>query len=147
MSHFTKVATKINDLVALREGARSARLEVHARREQGVEVRGWRGPDDQGRDVPSTWASTTSAWSSRRTAPTRSRPTGGASRRRTGLKEEEVVKELNAKYAYQRVVAAVEEQGYTIDQNAVQKDGTVKLCCARLVTTIVARREAPARDQ
>ena len=48
-----------------------------------------------------------------------------------GLKEEEVVKELNAKYAYQRVVAAVEEQGYTIDQNAVQKDGTVKLTVSK----------------
>jgi hypothetical protein len=44
-----------------------------------------------------------------------------------GIKEEEVVKEVNAKYAYQRVVAAVEEQGYTIDTNAVQADGTVKL--------------------
>jgi hypothetical protein len=52
-------------------------------------------------------------------------------RRDRGLKEEEVVKEINAKYAYQRVVAAVEEQGYTIDQNAVQKDGTVKLTVSK----------------
>jgi len=44
-----------------------------------------------------------------------------------GLKEEEVAKEINSKYAYQRVLAAVEEQGYTIDSNAVQADGTVKL--------------------
>jgi len=29
------------------------------------------------------------------------------------------------------VVAAVEEQGYTIDQNAVQADGTVKLTVSK----------------
>ena len=42
-----------------------------------------------------------------------------------------MAKELNAKYAYQRVVAAVEDQGYTIDTNAVPKDGTVKLTVSK----------------
>src|SRR5262249_2276013 len=44
-----------------------------------------------------------------------------------GLTEQEVAKEINAKYAYQRVVAAVEAEGYTIDTNMVAEDGTIKL--------------------
>jgi hypothetical protein len=48
-----------------------------------------------------------------------------------GVKEEDVVKEVNAKYAYQRVVAALEDQGYQIDQNAVQADGSVKLTVSK----------------
>ena len=42
MSHFTKVATKINDLVALRKALDQLGWKYkHA--EAGVEVRGWRG--------------------------------------------------------------------------------------------------------
>ena len=129
MSHFTKVATKINDLVALRKALDQLGWKYkHA--EQGVEVRGWRGQTmkaemaiDMGKyDVgvvkqeDGTYSLEADWWGVETTR---------------GLKEEEVVKELNAKYAYQRVVAAVEEQGYTIDQNAVQKDGTVKLTVSK----------------
>jgi hypothetical protein len=129
VSHFTKVATKINDLVALRKALDQLGWKYkHA--EQGVEVRGWRGQTmkaemaiDMGKyDVgvvkqeDGTYSLEADWWGVETTR---------------GLKEEEVVKELNAKYAYQRVVAAVEEQGYTIDQNAVQKDGTVKLTVSK----------------
>jgi len=48
-----------------------------------------------------------------------------------GITEAEVAKEINSKYAYQRVVVAVEEAGYSIDENAVQKDGTVKLSVSK----------------
>jgi isochorismate hydrolase len=129
VSHFTKVATKINDLVALRKALDQLGWKYkHA--EAGVEVRGWRGQTskaeiaiDMGKyDVgvvkqeDGTYALEADWWGVETTR---------------GLKEEEVVKELNAKYAYQRVVAAVEEQGYTIDENAVQKDGTVKLTVSK----------------
>jgi hypothetical protein len=129
VSHFTKVATKINDLVALRKALDQLGWKYkHA--EQGVEVRGWRGQTskaeiaiDMGKyDVgvvkqeDGTYALEADWWGVETTR---------------GLKEEDVVKELNAKYAYQRVVAAVEEQGYTIDENAVQKDGTVKLTVSK----------------
>ena len=129
MSHFTKVATKINDLVALRK-ALDALGWKYTHSEQGVEVRGWRGQTmkaemsiDMGKyDVgvvkqeDGTYSLEADWWGVETTR---------------GLKEEEVVKELNAKYAYQRVVAAVEAEGYTIDQNAVQKDGTVKLTVSK----------------
>ena len=113
MSHFTKVATKINDLVALRKALDQLGWK-YKHDAAGVEVRGWRGQTtkaeiaiDMGKyDVgvvkqdDGTYALEADWWGVETTR---------------GLKEEEVVKELNAKYAYQRVVAAVEEQGYTID--------------------------------
>ncbi|HWE29673.1 MAG TPA: DUF1257 domain-containing protein [Polyangia bacterium] len=129
MSHFTKVATKINDLVALKKALDQLGWKYkHA--VEGVEVRGWRGQTtkaevaiDMGKydvgvvkQADGTYALEADWWGVETTR---------------GLKEEEVVKELNAKYAYQRVVAAVEEQGYTIDENAVHKDGTVKLTVSK----------------
>jgi isochorismate hydrolase len=129
VSHFTKVATKINDLTALRKALDQLGWKYkHA--EAGVEVRGWRGQMskaeiaiDMGKyDVgvvkqeDGTYALEADWWGVETTR---------------GLKEEEVVKELNAKYAYQRVVAAVEEQGYTIDTNNVQADGSVKLTVSK----------------
>lgn len=129
MSHFTKVATKINDLVALRKALDQLGWK-YKYSEQGVEVRGYRGQTtkaeiaiDMGKydvgvikQADGTYALEADWWGVETTK---------------GLKEEEVVKEINAKYAYQRVVAAVEEQGYTIDQNAVQSDGTVKLTVSK----------------
>jgi len=129
MSHFTKVATKINDLVALKKALDQLGWKyTHA--EEGVVVRGYRGQTmkaeiaiDMGKyDVgvvkqeDGTYSLEADWWGVETTS---------------GLKEEEVAKEVNAKYAYQRVVAAVEEQGYTIDSNAVQADGTVKLSVSK----------------
>jgi Protein of unknown function (DUF1257) len=129
VSHFTKVATKINDLVALKKALDQLGWK-YKHDTAGVEVRGWRGQTtkaelaiDMGKydvgvvkQADGTYSLEADWWGVETTR---------------GLKEEEVVKELNAKYAYQRVVAAVEEQGYTIDQNAVQADGTVKLTVSK----------------
>lgn len=124
MSHFTKVATKINDLVALRKALDQLGWKYQYD-PAGVTVRGYKGATmkadiaiDMGKydvgvvqQADGTYSLEADWWGVETTR---------------GLKEEEVAKELNAKYAYQRVVAAVEEQGYTIDENAVQADGSVK---------------------
>jgi hypothetical protein len=129
VSHFTKVATKINDLTALRKALDQLGWK-YKHDEAGVVVRGYRGQTmkaaiaiDMGKyDVgvvqqeDGNYSLEADWWGVETTK---------------GLKEQEVVKELNAKYAYQRVVAAVEEQGYTIDQNAVQADGSVKLTVSK----------------
>ena len=131
MSHFTKCDLKITNLVALKRALDElGHKYTEARGEVGVEVRGYKGQKltgelsiDMGKydvgvvkQADGTYSLEADWWGVETTR---------------GLKEEEVVKELNAKYAYQRVVAAVEEQGYTIDQNAVQKDGTVKLTVSK----------------
>ena len=125
MSHFTKVQTKINDLVSLKRALDELGWK-YTHNAEGVTVRGYRGQTtkaelciDMGKyDIgvvkteDGSYELTADWWGVETTK---------------GLKEEEVVKELNSKYAYQRVIAAVEEQGYTIDTNQVQADGSVKL--------------------
>jgi hypothetical protein len=125
MSHFTKVETKINDLVALKKALDQLGWK-YKYAEAGVEVRGYRGQTmkaemsiDMGKyDVgvvkteAGTYELVADWWGVETTK---------------GLKEEEVVKEINQKYAYQRVVAAVEAEGYSIDTNQVSADGSVQL--------------------
>ena len=125
MSHFTKVATKINDVVALKK-ALDALGWKYQHAEEGVQVRGWRGQTtkaelsiDMGKyDVgvvkqeDGTYSLEADWWGIETTR---------------GKTEQEIVKEVNARYAYQRVVAAVEDAGYSIDETKVQPDGTVKL--------------------
>ena len=129
MSHFTKVETKINDLVALKKALDQLGWKYkHA--VEGVEVRGYRGQTmkaelsiDMGKydigvvktesgnyELVADW------WGVETTK---------------GLTEQEVAKEINQKYAYQRVVAAVEAEGYTIDTNQVAADGTVQLAVSK----------------
>jgi hypothetical protein len=127
MSHFTKVQTQINDLVALKKALDQLGWKyTHDEQGLGVTVNGYRGntmkaemsihmgkydigvvkAEDGNYELVADW------WGIETTR---------------GLTEEEVAKELNAKYAYQRVVAAVEAEGYTIEGNTVAADGTVKL--------------------
>ena len=44
-----------------------------------------------------------------------------------GTTEAEFVEELNQKYAYQRVVMACEEQGYTLEETKNEEDGKISL--------------------
>ena len=127
MSHFTKVQTQINDLVALKKALDQLGWKYRvAENDQQVVVRGYKGQttqaelcidmgkydigvvknEDGNYELVSDW------WGIETTK---------------GLTEQEIVKEINQKYAYQRVVAAVEEAGYTVEANNVAADGTVKL--------------------
>ncbi len=131
MSHFTKVETKINDLVALKKACDQLGWKWQgAETEQGVTVRGWKGATmqaemtiDMGKyDVgvvkteSGNYELVADWWGIETTR---------------GATEAEIVKDINQKYAYQRVVAAVEEQGYSIDENAIAEDGTVKLSVSK----------------
>jgi hypothetical protein len=125
MSHFTTVATKINDLVALTRALDKLKLK-YTQAEEGVVVKGWRGQTSlaeisihMGRydigvvkNEDGTYGLQADWWGIETTV---------------GKTEEEMVSELNREYAYQKVVIACEEQGYRIDEQQVAEDGTVKL--------------------
>jgi hypothetical protein len=129
MSHFTTVQTKINDLVALKKALDQLGWKYKTAQE-GVEVRGYRGQTmnaeisiDMGKydigvvkNEDGTYGLVADWWGVETTK---------------GLTEADVAQEVNAKYAYQRVVAAVEEQGYTVDTNNVSQDGTIKLSVSK----------------
>jgi Protein of unknown function (DUF1257) len=127
MSHFTKVQTQINDLVALKKALDQLGWKYRVAEEgQEVVVRGYKGQTttaelcvDMGKydigvvkNAEGSYELVSDWWGIETTK---------------GLTEQEIVKELNQKYAYQKVVMAVEEAGYTVDTNNVAADGTVKL--------------------
>ena len=125
MSHFTTVATKINDLVALTRALDKLKLK-YTQAEEGVVVKGWRGQTSlaeisihMGRydigvvkNEDGTYGLQADWWGIETTV---------------GKTEQEMVDELNREYAYQKVVVACEEQGYRIDEQTVAEDGTIKL--------------------
>ncbi len=131
MSHFTKVATKINNLTALMKALDKLKWK-YTTAEQGVEVRGYQGQKitaelsinmgkydigvvkaaDGNYELVSDW------WGVETTV---------------GKTEQEVVEEVNREYAYARVIQACEEQGYQIAREDIQQaeDGTVKLVATK----------------
>ncbi len=131
MSHFTKVATKINNLTALLKALDKLNLK-YTTAEQGVEVRGYKGQkisaevsinmgkydigvvkaEDGNYTLVADW------WGVETTV---------------GKTEQEVVEEINKEYAYARVVQACEERGYQIAREDIQQaeDGTVKLIATK----------------
>ncbi len=131
MSHFTKVETQINDLVALKKALDQLGWKYRvAEQGQKVTVRGYRGQTteaelciDMGKydigvvqNEDGTYGLVSDWWGVETTK---------------GLTEQEIVKEVNSKYAYQRVLAAVEAEGYSIDTNNVAADATVKLTVSK----------------
>ncbi len=125
MSHFTTVATKINDLVALTRALDKLKLK-YTQAEEGVVVKGWRGQTSlaeisihMGRydigvvkNEDGTYGLQADWWGIETTV---------------GKTEQEMVDELNREYAYQKVVIACENQGYQIEDQQVAEDGTVTL--------------------
>jgi hypothetical protein len=129
VSHFTKVATKINNLVALKQALEKLNLKYT---EGNVEVRGWRGQkttaelsinmgkydigvvaqEDGNYTMIADW------WGIETTV---------------GKTETEIVEEVQKEYAYVRVIQACEEQGYQIAKEdiALAEDGTVKITATK----------------
>lgn len=129
MSHFTTVATKITNIQCLLKALDQLKWKyTHA--EEGVTVRGWRGQTslaevsiNMGRydigvvkNEDGTYGLQADWWGVETTF---------------GKTEQEVVDELNKAYAYQVVVAACEEQGYRIEEQVQNEDGTIKLSVSK----------------
>ena len=127
MSHFTKCDLKITNLVALKKALADMGLTFNeAKNEHGVVVRGYKGATlnaavsiDMGKyDIgvvqqqDGTYELVSDWWGVETTR---------------GVTEKEFVEELTQKYAYQRVVIACEEQGYTMEETKTEENGTVSL--------------------
>lgn len=129
MSHFTTVATKINNIQCLLKALAKLKMN-HTHAEEGVVVRGWRGQTslaevsiNMGRydigvvkNEDGTYGLQADWWGIETTA---------------GKTEQEVVDEINKEYAYQVVVQACEEQGYRMEEQSVGEDGTIKLSVSK----------------
>jgi hypothetical protein len=126
MSHFTKCDLKITNLVALKRALADMELNFkEAQNEQQVVVRGWKGATldaevsvDMGKyDIgvvkqqDGTYELVADWWGIEVTG--------------HGTKEE-FEEKLNQRYAYQRVVMACEEQGYTMEEKN-EETGEIQL--------------------
>jgi hypothetical protein len=127
MSHFTKCDLKITNLAALTRALDDLKLSYRvAEGEQGVEVRGYKGQKmsaeisvDMGKyDIgvakaaDGTYELVADWWGIEVTK---------------AVTETEFVEELNQRYAYNRVVMACEEQGYTLEETQNEEDGTIQV--------------------
>ena len=131
MSHFTTVATKINNLQSLLKALEKLNLKYN-HDEQGVEVRGYRGQKlnaevsiDMGKyDIgvvkaeDGNYTLVADWWGIETTV---------------GKFEKEIVEEISREYAYVRVIDACEEQGYQIAREDIQvaEDGSVQLVATK----------------
>jgi len=127
MSHFTKCEMKITNLVALKRALEDLNLKFsETKNEQGVEVRGWKGQKlsaemsiDMGQydiGVVKNEAGTydlVADWWGVETS--------------NGTTENDFSEKLNQRYAYQRVMIACEEQGYNMEAQKNEEDGSIQL--------------------
>ena len=132
MSHFTQVETKINDLACLKLALADLALEFEeATEDQLVKVRGWKGSTltaeakikasksyDVGLQLTEegTYKLVADWW---------------------GIEEEtnETAEKIQQKviqcYAKHKVKAEVAKQGFTLDEEQVEADGTIKLAVSK----------------
>ncbi len=125
MSHFSKVKTKIKNLVSLKAALKDLNYEF-TEAEQGVEVRGYLGQKTkadlsikasrsydigvvqttEGYEFVADW------WGIETTR---------------GVTQEEFVKTVTQRYAYHQVLSEVARMGYTIETDEVKEDKTISI--------------------
>ena len=128
MSHFTQVETKINDLVALKAALVELNMEFEeATENQLVKVRGWKGSTltaeakikaSKSYDIgiqlteEGTYKLVADWW---------------GIEEETNETQEKITQRIVQRYALHKVKKEVAAQGFTLDEEQVQEDGTIKL--------------------
>jgi hypothetical protein len=132
VSHFTQVETKINDLVALKTAMVELGLEFEeATTDQLVKVRGWKGSTltaeakikasksyDIGLQLTEegTYKLVADWW---------------GIEEETNETAEKIQQRIIQVYAKHKVKAEVAKQGFTLDEEQVEADGTIKLAVSK----------------
>ena len=128
MSHFTQVETKINDLVALKAALVELNMEFEeATENQLVKVRGWKGSTlnaeakikasksyDIGLQLTEegTYKLVADWW---------------GIEEETNETQQVIMQKITQRYAYHKVKKEVAAQGFQMDEEQVEADGTIKL--------------------
>jgi hypothetical protein len=123
----------LTNLNALKRAIKDLEYETEeASEKQTVRVRGWRGQTEEAvvgiklskydvgvvQNADGTYTLVADWWGVETT---------------TGVTQEEFVAKLNQRYQYQNVMEACEAKGYTVQEEEVEEDGTVKLYVRRWV--------------
>jgi hypothetical protein len=123
MSHFTKVQTKLSDLVCLRQ----ALADLGYTSEEGsVEVRGYRGARERADLVVRTGSAYDVGFRKAGDVYELVADWWGVETG-TGLTQEQFVQRLTQRYAYHKVLTEVRKQGFTVATEETQGDQTIKV--------------------
>ena len=125
MSHFTKVQTKIKDLVCLKKALKDLGY-AFSEGQQGVVVKGYMGQTetaelsihaskkyDIGVKVTSSGYEFVSDWWGVETT--------------RGVEEKEFIQKLTQRYSYHKVMEEIRKKGYTIDTEEQKEDETIQI--------------------
>jgi hypothetical protein len=128
VSHFTQVETTINDLVALKQALVDLNMEFEeASENQLVKVRGWKGSTlnaeakikgsksyDIGLQLTEegTYKMVADWW---------------GIEEETNQTQEQIKQKIVQRYAYHKVKNEVAKQGFSLDEETVEADGTIKI--------------------
>jgi hypothetical protein len=128
VSHFTQVETKINDLVSLKTALAELNMEFEeATENQLVKVRGWKGSTltaeakikasksyDIGLQLTEdgTYKLIADWW---------------GIEEETNQTQEQIMQKVTVCYAKHKVKAEVAKQGFTLDEEVIEADGTVRI--------------------
>jgi hypothetical protein len=134
MSHFTTVETKINDLVCLKRALEELGLEYEeASQQQLATVKGWRGATSQAdlsihvtgkydigvrQNADGTYALSADWWAINEEL--------GEAENSTKLQQKVI-----QRYALNKARVEAEKQGFSLDQETLETDGTIKLTVSR----------------
>jgi len=132
MSHFTTVETKINDLVCLKRALEDIGLLFEeGSQNQLATVKGWHGATQQAdlsihvtgkydigvrQNNDGTYALSADWW---------------GIEEETNEKQEVLQQKIIQRYAFHKAKTEAEKQGFSIDEETVEKDGTIKLTVSR----------------
>lgn len=132
MSHFTTVETKINDLVCLKQALEDLGITVEeASQNQMATVKGWRGAVSQAdmsihatekydigvrQNQDGTYQLTADWW---------------AIEEETQEKTEVLQQKIIQRYAFRKAKTEAEKQGFTIDEEYLETDGTIKMTVSK----------------
>lgn len=132
MSHFTTVETKINDLICLKEALEDlGLLYEEATQNQMATVKGWRAATSQAdlsihataqydigvrQNADGTYQLTADWW---------------AIEEETQEKTEVLQQRIIQRYAFRKAKTEAAKQGFTIDEEAVDADGTIRMTVSK----------------
>jgi hypothetical protein len=124
MSHFTKINTKITDLECLKLALEDL---GYTYREGGVRVKGWRGLSEVADVVVETGTPYNIGLRKTTQGVYEIVADWWGVETRTGIVQGKFLKELNQRYAYNKVLTEVRKQGFSVAEDEVTADNTIRL--------------------
>ncbi|MFQ6111965.1 MAG: DUF1257 domain-containing protein [Nitrospinota bacterium] len=124
MSHFTQIQTKITDLNCLKTALEDIGFSY---REGDIKVKGWRGKTEKVELVVNTGSMYGIGFKRNEDGFYEVVADWWGVQSRTGIKQRTFINRLNQRYAYHKVLTEAKNKGFTVAEDEVMEDKTIKL--------------------